>query len=102
MRRNSYLKICYKPIEATFLFCSAKRLKIPSGKPTLEGISFYKMNTCNSANSIKLGKLLKRFKLNPKNKQKIIQEAQKDYSTWSSLERLARNLGFKQSLDMKT
>ena len=56
------------------------------------------MNTCNSANSIKLGKLLKRFKLTPKNKQKIIQAAQKDYSTWSSLERLARNLEFKNSL----
>ena len=56
------------------------------------------MNTCNSANSIKLGKLLKRFKLTPKNKQKIIQEAQKDYSTWSGLERLARNLEFKNSL----
>ena len=56
------------------------------------------MNTCNSANSIKLGKLLKRFKLNPKNKQKIIREAQKDYSTWSGLERLARNLEFKNSL----
>ena len=53
------------------------------------------MNTCNSANSIKLGKLLKRFKLTHKNKQKIIQEAQKDYSTWSSLERLASNLEFK-------
>ena len=60
------------------------------------------MNTCNSANSIKLGKLLKRFKLNPKNKQKIIQEAQKDYSTWYSLERLARNLEFKNSLEKKT
>ena len=46
-------------------------------------------------------KLLKRFKLNPKNKQKIIQEAQKDYSTWSSLERLARNLEFKNTLDNK-
>ena len=57
------------------------------------------MNTCNSANSVKLGKLLKRFKLTPKNKQKIIQEAQKDYSTWSSLERLARNLEFKNSLE---
>ena len=57
------------------------------------------MNTCNSANSIKLGKLLKRFKLNPNNKQKIIQEAQKDYSTWSGLERLARNLEFKNSLE---
>jgi len=56
------------------------------------------MNTCNSANSIKLGKLLKRFKLTPKNKQKIIQEAQKDYSTWSGLERLARNLEFNNSL----
>ncbi len=56
------------------------------------------MNTFNSTNSIKLGKLLKRFKLTPKNKQKIIQEAQKDYSTWSSLERLARNLEFKNSV----
>ena len=56
------------------------------------------MNTCNSTNSIKLGKLLKRFKLTSKNKQKIIQEAQKDYSTWSSLERLARNLEFKNSV----
>ena len=60
------------------------------------------MNTCNSANSVKLGKLLKRFKLTPKNKQKIIQEAQKNYSTWSSLERLARNLEFKNSLANKT
>ena len=57
------------------------------------------MNTCSFANLFKLGKLLKRFKLTPKNKQKIIQEAQKDYSTWSSLERLARNLEFKNTLD---
>ena len=56
------------------------------------------MNTCNSANSVKLGKLLKRYKLTPKNKQRIIQEAQKDYSTWSCLERLARNLEFKNSV----
>ena len=60
------------------------------------------MNTCNSANSVKLGKLLKRFKLTPKDKQKIIQEAQKDYSTWSSLERLAKNLEFKNSFDKRT
>ena len=59
------------------------------------------MNTCNSANSIRLGKLLKSFKLTPKNKQKLIQEAQKDYSNWSSLERLARNLEFKNSLSKK-
>ena len=56
------------------------------------------MNTCNSANSVVLRKLLKRFKLTPKNKQRIIQEAQKDYSTWSSLEKLARNLEFKNSI----
>ena len=59
------------------------------------------MNTCNSANSIKLGKLLKRFKLTPNNKQKIIQEAQKNYSTFSDLERLARNLEFKNSVAKK-
>ena len=56
------------------------------------------MNTCNSASSIKLGNLLKRFKLTPKNKQKIIKEAQKDYSTWSSIEKLARKLEFKNSM----
>jgi len=30
------------------------------------------MNTCNSINSIALGKLLKKYKLSPTNKQKII------------------------------
>ena len=60
------------------------------------------MDTCNSANSIKLGKLLKRYKLTPMNKKKIIQEAQKDYSTWSSLEKLARNLEFESSRSAKT
>ena len=39
------------------------------------------MNTCNSANSIKLGKLLKRFKLTPINNQRIIKSIQeKQYS----------------------
>ena len=56
------------------------------------------MKTCNSSNSIKLVKLLKKFKLTPKNKQRIIQEAQKDYSTWSSLERVARILEFKNTI----
>ena len=60
------------------------------------------MNTCNSANLVKLGKLLKRFIFTHKIKQEIIQEAQKDYLTWSGLERLARNLEFKNSLDKKT
>ncbi len=39
------------------------------------------MNTCNSANSIKSGKLLKRFKLTPINNQRIIKLIQeKQYS----------------------
>ena len=59
------------------------------------------MNTCNSANSVKLGKLLKGLKFTQKNKQIIIQEAQKDYSTWSRLERLAKNLEFKKSVAQK-
>ena len=59
------------------------------------------MNTYNSANSVKLGKLLKKFKLTPKNKQLIILEANKDYSTWFSLERLARNLEFKNSVTVQ-
>ena len=59
------------------------------------------MNNCNSANSVKLGKLLKKFKLTPKDKQLIILEANKDYSTWFSLERLARNLEFKNSVKVQ-
>ena len=59
------------------------------------------MNTCNSANSVKLGKLLKRFKFTPRNKQRIIQEAQKDHSNWSSLEKFVRNLEFKNSVVQK-
>ena len=54
------------------------------------------MNSFNSANSVKLGKLLKSFKLTPKNMEKIILEAQKDYSRLSSLGRLSRNLELKK------
>ncbi len=60
------------------------------------------MNTCNSGNLFKLGKLLKRFKLTPKNKKKIVEEDQMNYSTWSSLERLAINLEFMNSIVQKT
>ena len=59
------------------------------------------MNTCESRNSIKLGKLLKKFKLTTKNKQEIIQKAQKNNSTWKSLERLARKLEFKNTEEMQ-
>ena len=56
------------------------------------------MNTCNSINSIALGKLLKKYNLTPKNKQKVILLAQRKTATWSGLNRLARKLEFKKSL----
>ena len=59
------------------------------------------MNTINTANSVKLIKLLKGFKLTPRDKQLIFKEAQKNYSTWFSLKRLARKLEFKSSIPYK-
>ena len=56
------------------------------------------MNTCNSINSIALGKLLKKYNLTPKNKQKVILLAQRKTATWSGLNRLGRKLEFKQSV----
>ena len=56
------------------------------------------MNTCNSINSIALGKLLKKYNLTFKNKQKVILLAQRKTATWSGLNRLARKLEFKQSV----
>ena len=56
------------------------------------------MNTCNSINSIALGKLLKKYNLTPKNKEKVILLAQRKTATCSGLNRLARKLEFKQSV----
>ena len=56
------------------------------------------MNTSNSINSIALGKLLKKYNLTPKNKQKVVLLAQRKTATWSGLNRLARKLEFKQSV----
>ena len=56
------------------------------------------MNTCNSINSLALGKLLKKYNLTPKNKQQVILLAQRKTATWSGLYRLARRLEFKQSV----
>ena len=55
------------------------------------------MNTCNSANSKSLGKLLQIYDLTPNNKQKVIISAQRKTATWSGLHRLARKLEFIQS-----
>ena len=55
------------------------------------------MNTCNSANSKSLGKLLKTYDLTPKNKQKVIISAQRKTATFSSIHKLAKKLEFIQS-----
>ena len=59
------------------------------------------MNTCNSINSVALGKLLKKYKLTPKNKQQIILVAQRKTATWSALHRLARKLEFQNSVQQQ-
>ena len=56
------------------------------------------MNTCNSINSLALGKLLKNYNLTLKNKQKIIPLAQRKTATWSALHRKAKTLEFQQTL----
>ena len=56
------------------------------------------MNTCNSINSIALGKLLKKYNLTPKNKHQVILLAQLKTATWYGLHRLARKLEFKESI----
>ena len=56
------------------------------------------MNTCNSINSLALGKLLKKYNLNSKNKKQVILLAQRKAATWSSLHRLAKRLQFKQTV----
>ena len=56
------------------------------------------MNTCNSINSLALGKLLKKYNLTPKNKQQVILLAQRKHAIWLGLHRLARKLEFKESV----
>ena len=56
------------------------------------------MNTCNSINSLALGKLLKKYNLNSKNKKQVILLAQGKEATWSSLHRLIKRLQFKQTV----
>ena len=55
------------------------------------------MKSDSSINSIALGKLFKRYILTTRGKQEIIKVAQKKYSTWSGLNRLARKIMFKES-----
>ena len=54
------------------------------------------MNTCFSINSMKIGKLLKRYKLTSRGKNVIIKVVKKKKSsTCFGLIRLARKIGFK-------
>ena len=55
------------------------------------------MNTCICINSIALGKLFKRYKLISEVNREIIKVAQKRYSTWPILNRLAGKVDFKES-----
>ena len=56
------------------------------------------MNTCNSINSLALGKVLKKYNLNLKNKKQVLLLARRKSANWSSLYRLARRLQFKQTV----
>ena len=49
--------------------------------------------------SISLVKLLKKYSLTPKNKQKVILLSQRKTTNWSGLHRLSRKLEFKQSTE---
>ena len=56
------------------------------------------MKTNNSINFLALGKLLKKYILTPKNKQRVILLAQRKTATYADLQRLARKLEFKESV----
>ena len=59
------------------------------------------MNTCISANSITLGKLLKRYKLKSRGNKEIIKAVQKVSSTLFGLNILAKKFEFKESKTYK-
>ena len=50
----------------------------------------------NLINPIALGKVLKKYKLTPQNKQQVILLSKRKTATWSAIHRLTRRLEFKQ------
>ena len=50
----------------------------------------------NLINPLVLGKVLKKYSLNPRNKQQVILLSKRKTATWSAIHRLARKLEFKQ------
>ena len=52
----------------------------------------------NLINPLALGKVLKKYNLNPQNKQQVVLLSKRKTASWSSINRLARKLVFKQSV----
>ena len=52
----------------------------------------------NLISSLALGKVLKNYNLTPQNKQQIVLLSKRKTATWTPINRLARNLEFKQSV----
>ena len=52
----------------------------------------------NLINPLALGKVLKKYNLNLKNKNQIVLLSKRKTATWSAIHRLARKLEFKQSV----
>ena len=52
----------------------------------------------NFINPLLLGKVLKKYNLTPQNKQQVVLLSKRKTATWSSINRLARKLEFKQSV----
>ena len=52
----------------------------------------------NLINPLALGKVLKKYSLNPRNKQQVILLFKRKTAIWSAIHRLARKLEFKQSV----
>ena len=52
----------------------------------------------NFINPLALGKVLKKYNLTPQNKQQVVLLSKRKTATWSSINRLAKKLEFKQSV----
>ncbi len=59
------------------------------------------MKIYSSINTKTLGKLLKRYKLKTTGKEEILKASKIRSTTWSGLNRLARNIVFKESVTKK-
>ena len=56
------------------------------------------MGMNNLINPLVIGKVLKKYNLNPKNKQQVVLLSKRKTATLSAIHRLAKQLEFKQSV----